>query len=209
MCQYCEDTHARRNSPIPHAAPRGVAGADAPSHHRERRRPARLARAVADVDQRRRGARGRPALHRLSPLLRRGRAVRRLHGALGGRQPAARPARMGGHRGPRRAPRTGACASSTPTTGAPRTCSPISFATRRPCRSSRSGSRPSTATSTRARDTLMAGSGLRGAARRRTRAALGHALSFATWKSLVREQGLGDAEAVVLARAFADGAGQA
>ena len=60
-----------------------------------------------------------------------------------------------------------------------------------------------------ARDTLMAGRGLRGAARRRTRAALGHALSFATWKSLVREQGLGDAEAVVLARAFADGAGQA
>ena len=59
-----------------------------------------------------------------------------------------------------------------------------------------------------ARDTLMAGRGLRGAGRRRTRAALGHALSFATWKSLVREQGLGDAEAVVLARAFADGAGQ-
>jgi AcrR family transcriptional regulator len=59
-----------------------------------------------------------------------------------------------------------------------------------------------------ARGTLMAGRGLRGAARRRTRAALGHALSFATWKSLVREQGLGDAEAVALARAFADGAGQ-
>lgn len=59
-----------------------------------------------------------------------------------------------------------------------------------------------------ARDTLMAGRGLRGAARRRTRAALGHALAFSTWRSLVREQGLGDADAVALARAFADGAGQ-
>jgi AcrR family transcriptional regulator len=59
-----------------------------------------------------------------------------------------------------------------------------------------------------ARDTLLAGRRLRGAARRRTRAALGHALSFATWRSLVREQGLGDAEAVALARSFADGPGQ-
>ena len=59
-----------------------------------------------------------------------------------------------------------------------------------------------------ARDTLMSGRGLRGAARRRTRAALGHALAFATWRSLVREQGLADADAIALARAFADGAGR-
>ena len=35
-------------------------------------------------------------------------------------------------------------------------------------------------------DTLMTGRHLRGAARRRTRAALGHAIAFSTWKSLVR-----------------------
>jgi AcrR family transcriptional regulator len=49
-----------------------------------------------------------------------------------------------------------------------------------------------------ARDVLMAGRGLRGAAARRTRAAIGHALAFSTWKSLVREQGLSDADATAL-----------
>jgi AcrR family transcriptional regulator len=44
-------------------------------------------------------------------------------------------------------------------------------------------------------DVLMSGRDLRGAARRRTRAALGHAIAFSTWKSLVREQGLDDGEA--------------
>jgi AcrR family transcriptional regulator len=58
-----------------------------------------------------------------------------------------------------------------------------------------------------ARDALMAGRGLRGAARRRTQAALGHAIAFSTWKSLVREQGLDDAEAAVLAHALVAGAG--
>jgi AcrR family transcriptional regulator len=53
-----------------------------------------------------------------------------------------------------------------------------------------------------ARDSLMAGRKLRGAARRRTRAALGHAIAFSTWKSLVREQELTDAEAVALVRAL-------
>jgi AcrR family transcriptional regulator len=47
-------------------------------------------------------------------------------------------------------------------------------------------------------DMLMAGRGLRGRARQRTRAAIGHALAFATWRSLVREQGLGEADAVAL-----------
>jgi AcrR family transcriptional regulator len=51
-----------------------------------------------------------------------------------------------------------------------------------------------------ARDTLMAGRKLRGAARRRTHAALGHAIAFSTWKSLVREQGLNDTDAGVLVR---------
>jgi AcrR family transcriptional regulator len=53
-----------------------------------------------------------------------------------------------------------------------------------------------------ARDTLMAGRRLRGAARRRTRAAIGHALAFSTWRSLVREQGLDDAEGAILAQAL-------
>jgi len=48
------------------------------------------------------------------------------------------------------------------------------------------------------RETLMAGRGLRGRAARRTRAALGHALAFPTWRSLVEEQGLSDDEAVAL-----------
>jgi AcrR family transcriptional regulator len=48
-------------------------------------------------------------------------------------------------------------------------------------------------------DALMKGRGLRGGARRRTQAAVGHAIAFPTWKSLVREQGLADAEAVELA----------
>ena len=45
---------------------------------------------------------------------------------------------------------------------------------------------------------LMAGRGLRGHAARRTRAAVGHALGFPTWRSLAREQGLTDADAVRL-----------
>jgi AcrR family transcriptional regulator len=51
-------------------------------------------------------------------------------------------------------------------------------------------------------DTLMAGRGLRGSARRRARAAIGHAVAFSTWRSLVREQGLPQAEAVELASGF-------
>jgi AcrR family transcriptional regulator len=47
-------------------------------------------------------------------------------------------------------------------------------------------------------DSLMAGRGVRGGAARRTRAAIGHALAFPTWRSLTREQGLSDADAVRL-----------
>ena len=46
----------------------------------------------------------------------------------------------------------------------------------------------------RARDTLVAGR----RARKRQRAAIGHALAFGTWRSLAREQGLDDAEAADL-----------
>jgi AcrR family transcriptional regulator len=57
-----------------------------------------------------------------------------------------------------------------------------------------------------ARDTLMAGRNLRGVTRRRTNAALGHAISFSTWKSLVREQGLNDADATMLTTALVEAA---
>jgi AcrR family transcriptional regulator len=55
-------------------------------------------------------------------------------------------------------------------------------------------------------ETLLSGRALRGHARRRTGAALGHAIAFSTWRSLVGEQGLGDAEAAGLMRALVDGA---
>jgi AcrR family transcriptional regulator len=47
-------------------------------------------------------------------------------------------------------------------------------------------------------DVLMAGRGLRGRAARRTRAAIGHALAFPTWRSLTGGQGLGDDDALAL-----------
>jgi AcrR family transcriptional regulator len=53
-----------------------------------------------------------------------------------------------------------------------------------------------------ARETLMNGRRLRGAAKLRTQAAVGHAIAFSTWKSLVREQGLDDDAAVELMRAL-------
>lgn len=53
-------------------------------------------------------------------------------------------------------------------------------------------------------DALMAGRKLRGAAKRRTRAVLGHAIAFSTWKSLVREQGLDDSEVVELMSALVE-----
>jgi AcrR family transcriptional regulator len=44
--------------------------------------------------------------------------------------------------------------------------------------------------------TLIRGRPQRGKARQRKAAAIGHALAFSTWRSLVREQGLANAEAV-------------
>jgi hypothetical protein len=49
-----------------------------------------------------------------------------------------------------------------------------------------------------ARDLLLRGRGLRGGARRNVGATVGHALSFATWRSLAREQGLDDDRAAEL-----------
>lgn len=47
-------------------------------------------------------------------------------------------------------------------------------------------------------DVLMAGRGLRGRAARHTRAAIGHALAYPTWRSLTHEQRLADNEPVAL-----------
>lgn len=49
-----------------------------------------------------------------------------------------------------------------------------------------------------AADILMRGRGLRGNARTRTRAAVGHALAFSTWQELTAAQGLANREAASL-----------
>jgi hypothetical protein len=49
-----------------------------------------------------------------------------------------------------------------------------------------------------ARDVLMTGHRARGRARQELMAAIGHSLSFSTWRSLTREQGLDDARAADL-----------
>lgn len=59
---------------------------------------------------------------------------------------------------------------------------------------------------TAARETLVGGRRARGRARQRVVAAIGHALSFATWRSLVREQGLSDSQAADLMCRFASAA---
>lgn len=58
-----------------------------------------------------------------------------------------------------------------------------------------------------ARETLMAGRTPRGVARRRTRAALGRATAFSTWRSLIQEQGLEDQEAAALVLGLVAAAG--
>jgi AcrR family transcriptional regulator len=49
-----------------------------------------------------------------------------------------------------------------------------------------------------ARETLVRGRPARGRRREETRAAIGHALAFTTWRSLTREQGMDDARAAEL-----------
>jgi len=51
---------------------------------------------------------------------------------------------------------------------------------------------------------LLAGRGLRGRARHRSNAAIGHALAFATWKSLAIDGRLSDSEAADLMAALLD-----
>jgi AcrR family transcriptional regulator len=58
-----------------------------------------------------------------------------------------------------------------------------------------------------ARSVLLRGRPERGRARERVAAAIGHALAFPTWRSLVREQDLGDAEVVELMAALVASAG--
>jgi AcrR family transcriptional regulator len=55
-----------------------------------------------------------------------------------------------------------------------------------------------------ARKLLMKGRPERGRSRELAKAAIGHALAFGTWRSLVREQGLSEHEAVELMAALAD-----
>lgn len=57
-----------------------------------------------------------------------------------------------------------------------------------------------------AADVLLAGRAARGARRRRVRAALGHAVAFSTWTSLVQEQSLAAGEAVVLVTGLVEAA---
>ncbi len=51
---------------------------------------------------------------------------------------------------------------------------------------------------------IMAGRPERGTARKRARAAVGHAITFSTWQSLIRQQGLDDREAVALMAAMVE-----
>jgi hypothetical protein len=55
-------------------------------------------------------------------------------------------------------------------------------------------------------ESVMRGRPERGRRRRRVEAALGHAVAFETWRSLVREQGLPAAEAVGLMAAMVEAA---
>ena len=60
-----------------------------------------------------------------------------------------------------------------------------------------------------AKEVLIAGRPERGSARRRTSAAVGHALLFGTWQSLTQLQGLSNAEAAAVMVAMVEGAGSA
>jgi AcrR family transcriptional regulator len=54
---------------------------------------------------------------------------------------------------------------------------------------------------------LLTGRGVRGRARKRTLAAIGHALDFSTWQSLARTQGLDDPDAIALMLGLVEAAG--
>jgi AcrR family transcriptional regulator len=54
---------------------------------------------------------------------------------------------------------------------------------------------------------LVAGRGVRGRARKRTLAAIGHALDFSTWQSLTRDNGLDGSDAIELMLGLVEAAG--
>jgi AcrR family transcriptional regulator len=56
-------------------------------------------------------------------------------------------------------------------------------------------------------DALIAGRPERGKARQRVRATIGHAVTFPTWQSLVRQQGLEDTEVVAVMAGMVESAG--
>lgn len=58
-------------------------------------------------------------------------------------------------------------------------------------------------------EAIMRGRRERGEPRRRVAAAIGHAVAFPTWQSLVRQQGLDEEEAVALMAALVEAAGRA
>jgi len=57
-------------------------------------------------------------------------------------------------------------------------------------------------------EVLMQGRRLRGGAKQRVRAAIGHAIAFGTWQSLAREQGLDDRQAADLMCRFVNAAAE-
>jgi AcrR family transcriptional regulator len=59
-----------------------------------------------------------------------------------------------------------------------------------------------------AREVLLRGHAVRGRRRETTRAAIGHALAYPTWRSLTREQGLDDEQAVALMSELVAAAGE-
>jgi AcrR family transcriptional regulator len=59
-----------------------------------------------------------------------------------------------------------------------------------------------------AADAILRGRPERGAHRRRVRAAIGHALAFETWRSLVRQQGMSRSETIELMQALLAAAGR-
>lgn len=65
-----------------------------------------------------------------------------------------------------------------------------------------SNQRARKATNDRMADAILAGAPVSGAAKRRLRAAVGHAIGFWTWRSLVVDQGLSTREASALAAEF-------
>ena len=191
-CQYDATQMSDQKRPYRMTAARRARGADAQADHRERRRAARWPR--ADLDQRHRRARRCAPLDRVPPLPGRGGALRGLLFALARGEPPPDP-----RAGPRSRPG-----------GAPETAlrelyafygrTQAMYVSLLRDESLVPPSSAGCATSTAICDDRgpPRRTGPARAAARRTRAAIGHALAFTTWRSLTREQGLADDDAVAL-----------